>query len=70
MDKDAALRIGQARSHWGFNPCFNGFMDKDLISRYRTNPGVSFNPCFNGFMDKDPLNHGYDPVPYKFQPLF
>ena len=39
-----------------FNPCFNGFMDKDRSSFFQRAllyPG--FNPCFNGFMDKDKL---------------
>ena len=39
---------------YGFNPCFNGFMDKDACM---AQPPVllpwGFNPCFNGFMDKD-----------------
>ena len=38
----------------GFNPCFNGFMDKDAPYFAWSFVLVScFNPCFNGFMDKD-----------------
>ena len=36
-----------------FNPCFNGFMDKDKRLFGWSMTGSSFNPCFNGFMDKD-----------------
>ena len=37
-----------------FNPCFNGFMDKDKRrSHAQTSAMERFNPCFNGFMDKD-----------------
>ena len=37
-----------------FNPCFNGFMDKDLERELVLGDYIkSFNPCFNGFMDKD-----------------
>ena len=37
----------------GFNPCFNGFMDKWCYMRDREPGGLGrFNPCFNGFMDK------------------
>ena len=38
----------------GFNPCFNGFMDKDTMPLTLANSRLTgFNPCFNGFMDKD-----------------
>ena len=38
----------------GFNPCFNGFMDKEMSHlRSAMSKADSFNPCFNGFMDKE-----------------
>ena len=46
--------VPTSRSMAGFNPCFNGFMDKDRERRRSGKKLVSsFNPCFNGFMDKD-----------------
>ena len=37
-----------------FNPCFNGFMDKDPEVMVAAEDAMfRFNPCFNGFMDKD-----------------
>ena len=37
-----------------FNPCFNGFMDKEQLTAAQEQiAALSFNPCFNGFMDKE-----------------
>ena len=49
MDYEGAPSVGLS-----FNPCFNGFMDKDILVRtFRLSHTMCFNPCFNGFMDKD-----------------
>ena len=55
-----------------FNPCFNGFMDKDIMALMAPKISIaSFNPCFNGFMDKD-MEHTDIPgaIPGSFNPCF
>ena len=45
--------VSCTRQSPSFNPCFNGFMDKDAAAATRGAITSScFNPCFNGFMDK------------------
>ena len=54
-----------------FNPCFNGFMDKEVKQQCIANgTEYGFNPCFNGFMDKECRPAGSPGRPYRFNPCF
>jgi len=55
-----------------FNPCFNGYMGKDLHRDSIAGSGIlCFNPCFNGYMGKDPhAGDSFDVHVGGFQSLF
>ncbi len=54
MGKDRSSPLKFQSSSIRFNPCFNGWMGKDLYQeRGMLYLWESFNPCFNGWMGKD-----------------